>query len=155
MSHSSELKNIYAAAYPLIEQQIELAEQVAALRDAAAAKGFDWSQIKALLKAQIMDERDGTGEGKRVQKVVEKAEFACAYADMLGLANINEKNFSSGMSREERAKARTSESMDDHKALSAELLANGMISEEAHQENIRLSDGIARKFGAGIIGDDQ
>ncbi|PWL17045.1 hypothetical protein DKP76_13490 [Falsochrobactrum shanghaiense] len=56
-------------------------------------------------------------------------------------------------SREDRAKVRTSESMDDHKALSAELLANGMITEEAHQENIRLSDGIARKFGAGVIGE--
>jgi len=98
MCHSSELKSICSEAYPLIEQQLELAEQIAALRDAAAAKGFDWSQIKALLKAQIMDERDGTGECKRVQKVVEKAEFACAYADMLGLANINEKNFSSAAS---------------------------------------------------------
>ena len=54
----------------------------------------DWSQLKALLKAQVQDERDGKGGG-RVRRIVEKAEFASAYADMLGLANMNEENFSS------------------------------------------------------------
>ncbi|KAB0573400.1 DUF2312 domain-containing protein [Brucella pituitosa] len=57
-------------------------------------------------------------------------------------------------SREERAKQRTSEAMDDNKAFSAELAAAGLISEESHQENIRLSDGIAQKFGAGVINED-
>ncbi|MBV2144213.1 DUF2312 domain-containing protein [Falsochrobactrum sp. TDYN1] len=54
-------------------------------------------------------------------------------------------------SREERARHRTSEAMEDNKAFSAELVDAGLISEEAHQENIRLSDGVARKFGAGVI----
>lgn len=94
MTSSTALKQIVAVARPLIEQQIDLADLVAAVRDDATAKGFDWSQIKALLKAQILDERDETGGGKRVERVVEKAEYACAYADMLGLANINENNFS-------------------------------------------------------------
>ena len=43
----------------------------------------------------MQDERDGKGGGKRVRRIVEKAEFASAYADMLGLANMNEENFSS------------------------------------------------------------
>ncbi|RVK56935.1 hypothetical protein CN162_12785 [Sinorhizobium meliloti] len=53
--------------------------------------------------------------------------------------------------REARAKLRTSEAMDDNKALSAELVAAGLISEEAHAENIALSDAVAMKLGAGVI----
>ncbi len=65
------------------------------MRDAATEKGLDWSQVKALLKAQAQDERDG-GDGKRVNRIIEKADFASAYADMLGLgaAKMNENNFS-------------------------------------------------------------
>ncbi|MDW9709981.1 hypothetical protein GOB44_08750 [Sinorhizobium meliloti] len=53
--------------------------------------------------------------------------------------------------REARAKLRTSEAMDDNKAFSAELVAAGLISEEAHAENIALSDAVAMKLGAGVI----
>jgi hypothetical protein len=42
--------------------------------------------------------------------------------------------------------------MDDNKAFSAELLANGLISEEAHAENVKLSDAVAHKYGAGVVG---
>lgn len=98
MASSTDLKAIYTEAYPLIEQQLDLAELVAGLRDKASAIGLDWSQIKALCKAQIQDERDDGGNGKRVARIVEKAEHASAYADMLGLANMNEKNFSARQS---------------------------------------------------------
>jgi hypothetical protein len=94
MASSSDLKAIYTEAYPLIEQQLDLADLIAGLREKATAIGLDWSQIKALLKAQIQDERDETGGRKRVRKIIDKAEHASAYADMLGLANMNEKNFS-------------------------------------------------------------
>lgn len=94
MATSDALRDISRAARPLIEQALDIADQIAALRNVATEKGLDWSQLKALLKAQIQDERDETGEGKRVKRVVEKAEFASAYADMLGLANMNENNFS-------------------------------------------------------------
>ena len=94
MAASDALRDISRAARPLIEQALDIADQIAALRNVATEKGLDWSQLKALLKAQIQDERDETGEGKRVKRVVEKAEFASAYADMLGLANMNENNFS-------------------------------------------------------------
>lgn len=94
MSSSAALREIFTLGRPLVEQALDAAEQIAALRDAATAKGLDWSQLKALLKAQIQDERDEAGDGKRVKRIVEKAEFASAYADMLGLANMNE-NFNS------------------------------------------------------------
>ena len=100
MASSTDLKAIYTEAYPLIEQQLDLADLIAGLREKATAIGLDWSQIKALLKAQIQDERDETGGRKRVRKIIDKAEHASAYADMLGLANMNEKNFSSAGVRE-------------------------------------------------------
>ncbi len=53
--------------------------------------------------------------------------------------------------REGRAKRRTSEAMDDNKAFSTQMLADGLISEEAHAENVALSDAVARKYGAGVL----
>jgi hypothetical protein len=81
------LRAIFGAGRPLVEQSLDLTEQMASLREDATAKGFDWSQIKALLKAQIQDERD---DGHRVKRIIEKADFATAYADMLGLGKVNE-----------------------------------------------------------------
>lgn len=94
MATSDALREVFTAARPLVEQWLDVAEQIAALREVATNKGLDWSQVKALLKAQIQDERDDAGEGKRVRRIVEKAEFASAYADMLGLSNMNEKKYS-------------------------------------------------------------
>ena len=94
MSTSEALRSIFTAARPLVETWLDTAEQIAALRETATNAGLDWSQVKALLKAQIQDERDDAGDGKRVRKLIEKAEFACAYADMLGLGNMNEGNIS-------------------------------------------------------------
>lgn len=86
---STELRNLVTEARPLIEGQLDAAEIIKGLREAATAKGFDWSQIKALLKAQILDERDGK---HRVKAILEKADSATAYAGMLGW--VNENNFS-------------------------------------------------------------
>lgn len=96
MTTSNALREIFTEGRPLVEQWLQVGEQIAALRDVATAKGLDWSQVKALLKAQIQDERDDASDGKRVRRLVEKAEFASAYADMLGLGQMNEDNFSAG-----------------------------------------------------------
>lgn len=53
--------------------------------------------------------------------------------------------------REQRSKERLSEAMDDNKAFSAELVSAGLISKEAHAENVAISDGVAKKLGAGVI----
>jgi hypothetical protein len=95
MLTSSQLKHVVAEARPLIEKQLDLAEMITGLRDVVSTAGGDWGQLKALIKAQIQDERDEAGDGKRVRKILDKADFASAYADMLGLAggNLNEENF--------------------------------------------------------------
>lgn len=85
------LRKITTAARPLIEEAINNATELAALRDAATAQGIDWSQLKALIKAQIQDEEDG---GSRVKRLLTKADNATAYADLLGLDRRGERNFS-------------------------------------------------------------
>ena len=88
MSTLDALRDIWTEARPYVEQQLEAAEVIKGFREAATAKGLEWSSVKALIKAQIQDEKDG---GDRVQKLVTKSEFTTAYADMLGL-NLNEEN---------------------------------------------------------------
>jgi hypothetical protein len=52
----SELGKILNAARPVVEQWLDVAAQFAALREAAAEQGLDWSRIKASLKAEIESE---------------------------------------------------------------------------------------------------
>lgn len=92
-STSEDLRYVFKAAGPLIEQQLDMAEACADLREFCRSKNLDWAQIKALRKAQIEDDRDGTGENPRVNKILEKAGCATAYADMLKLGTQDpEKN---------------------------------------------------------------
>lgn len=88
------LRDISDEALPILRRQRDDAELIAGLRNTLSAQGGDWSALKALLKAQVDDEADGDGEGKRVRKILDKADSSTAYADMLGLAKMNEENFS-------------------------------------------------------------
>lgn len=94
MLSSSALKEIAQEARPVIERMLDDAELIKGFRELVTAQGGEWSSLKALIKAQIEDERDEAGDGKRVRKILDKADFAAAYADMLGL-NLNEENKSS------------------------------------------------------------
>lgn len=94
MLSSAQLKDIVSEIRPIIERQLDDAERIAGFRDMVSANGGDWSALKALLKAQIQDERDDAGDGKRVRKILEKAGLSEEYAELLGLGNLNEQNFS-------------------------------------------------------------
>lgn len=89
---SRDLKAVITEARPIVERQLDDAELIAGLREAVTAKGGDWSQVKALVKAMIQDERDEAGGNKRVLTILSKAGNAIGYADMLGLTKLNEKN---------------------------------------------------------------
>lgn len=95
MLTSKFLKGIMTEAYPVIKRQVEDAKIVSGFRDTVAANGGDWSALKALIKAHVEDTLDETGEGKRVRKILDKADSSNAYAGMLGLI-MNEKNFIAG-----------------------------------------------------------
>lgn len=92
------LRNVMAEARPIIERQMNDAKIIAGFRDLIASNGGDWSALKALIKAHVEDEADDDGGGKRVQKILDKADSSTAYADMLGLAKMNEENFSANLS---------------------------------------------------------
>ncbi len=62
MLTSEQLRKVTAEARPIIERQLDDALKLAGLRDVVAAAGGDWSQLKALIKAQIKDEEAGDGE---------------------------------------------------------------------------------------------
>lgn len=94
MLSSKTLKEIVSQARPIIERQLDDAERIAGFREVVTADGGDWSALKALIKAQIQDERDETGDGKRVKKILEKADFSTGYAALLGWSNVNEFIFS-------------------------------------------------------------
>ncbi|MEO9297591.1 hypothetical protein [Devosia alba] len=96
MLSSKFLKDVLDEAYPIIKRQLEDAEVIASFRDLVTANGGDWSALKALMKAHVQDSLDDSGEGKRVKKILEKADSSNAYAGMLGLANMNEKNYFEG-----------------------------------------------------------
>lgn len=117
MISSKALKEIVSEARPIIERQLDDADMIAGLRDVVADAGGDWSTLKALIKAQIQDERDETGNGKRVKKILDKAGFSTDYASLLGWSNMNEKNFSA----DEEFDPITGEFLDDN--VSAKLVA--------------------------------
>ena len=81
-----DLKQIASEAKRLLEAQEDISLQLKALGEIVDQQhDGDWAQFKALIKAQILDERDGS-DGKRVRKIIEKAAMATAYAEVLGLA---------------------------------------------------------------------
>jgi hypothetical protein len=69
------------------------------------------------------------------------------YAEISGPAQRGTGNAT--RARAQRAKARTSESMADTAELAREMAAEGMISEQAAEETVRIAEGVAKKFGNG------
>lgn len=94
-NHATLLRQIRAEARPYIEQWLEIGEVFAGFRKLAADNDLDWGVIKALIKAEVQDEQDEEGGSKRVTKIIDKADCASAYADMLGLGGDEKNNFSS------------------------------------------------------------
>jgi hypothetical protein len=80
VTNATELRKIATAARPAIQQWLEAAEELAAFSDLCRAKGLEWSQVKALLKAEHQDAQDG---GQRVEKIRKKADRASDYAMIL------------------------------------------------------------------------
>lgn len=91
-NHATLLRQIRSEARPHIEQWLKIGEVFAGFRKLAADNDLDWGVIKALIKAEVQDEQDEEGGSKRVTKIIDKADCASAYADMLGLGGGEEKN---------------------------------------------------------------
>lgn len=83
------LRETAKAIRPLIEESLQLRDDFAAYRTSITEAGGDWMALKALVKAQVEDEREGKGEHTRVAKIIAKADASASYADIL---NLNENN---------------------------------------------------------------
>lgn len=132
MLSSKGLKEIVTIVRPIIERQLDDAEQIAAFRDKVADSGGDWSALKALIKAQIQDERDETGDGKRVKKILEKAGFSTGYAELLGWSNMNEKNFSA----DDDFDPITGEFVDDNEASDGSPSVSSSLTTREAEESV-------------------
>jgi hypothetical protein len=149
--NANDLKGIATEGRRLIQQELETAELMKGLREAATNKGVDWSELKKLLKAQIQDEADN---GDRVEKIVRKAEFASAYADMLRIREdervsekvVHEDELSDLSSR---SKSRLDESMRDSAVMSQKMAEAGLISPEAAAETAAMAAKVSQKLGHG------
>jgi hypothetical protein len=70
-----------AREYRLVaERKLDDKELCKGFSDLCREEGIAWTQLRALVDAEAADARDG---GHRVGKIVEKANFASAYAEIL------------------------------------------------------------------------
>lgn len=124
-----------------VEAEIkELNEGKSEIYSEAKANGWDVKVIKRI----VADRRKPAAEREEFEAILE------LYLDALGMPVAAEPRAPAREARDRRAKARMSESMADHKEFSAELEEAGLISPEAHAENLAIADGVARKFGNGV-----
>lgn len=91
---AAKIRRVHEETKPRIARIMDEAEVLAETGKYCRDNGIDWAQLKALIKAEIKDERDETGEGDAVTKILDKADAASAYADML-FRNMNNEKFSS------------------------------------------------------------
>lgn len=84
---ASLIRDIAREARGPLERRLDDAELLAAIGRKFREEGGDWPQLKALVNAQLRDERDESGEGKHVEKIIDRADNAAAYSGLLGKMN--------------------------------------------------------------------
>lgn len=127
--HASLLRQIHTEARPYVEQLVELNVAFTGFRKLATDNGLDWGQIKALLRAEIEDGLAGGSE--KVDRIIQKAEFAGEYAALLGLgsANMNECNSNSEPDRN-KGRTWTNEGLTDKVSIEPHDPSTGELIEE-------------------------
>lgn len=76
----STLRKIAREYRAVADRKLDDKELCKGFSDLCREEGIAWTQLRGLVDAQAADDRDG---GKRVEKIVEKADFASSYADLL------------------------------------------------------------------------
>lgn len=114
------LQNIRETERPFLRQAIALSTHFSETRALVAGEGGDWGALKAILKAEILDEEGG----EHLKTVLERADESTQYAGMLGL-DINKKNFSDEKPQRTPPVRAVSEAPDDHptESVAVNLLA--------------------------------
>ena len=134
-------------ARSIMQRILRLQEEVDALKAdirevyaEAKAHGYDKAAMGDAIRIIRKREKDAAGFEER-----------SAIVDLYLAAFDQSSHVHAGArTREQRSKDRLSEAMADNKEFSAELAQAGLISAEAHAENIALSDAVAVKLGSGV-----
>lgn len=134
-------------ARSLMQRILRLQEEIDALKAdirevyaEAKANGYDKAAMGDAIRIIRKRKKDAAGFEER-----------SAIVDLYLTAFDQSSHVHAGArTREQRSKDRLSEAMADNKELSAELVQAGLISPEAHAENVALSDAVATKLGSGI-----
>ncbi|MDW9814955.1 DUF2312 domain-containing protein [Sinorhizobium meliloti] len=130
----------------LEEEKKTIADDIKDVYGEAKSLGFDSKILRKVISIRKQD----ADERAEQEAILDTYLHALGMIEQPGFFD-DEPRQSARVDRETRAKLRTSEAMDDTKAFSAELAAAGLISQEAHAENMALSDAVARKYGAGVV----
>ncbi|ASQ03632.1 DUF2312 domain-containing protein [Sinorhizobium meliloti] len=143
-----QLQSYFRRWERLEEDKKQIAEDLKELFGEAKALGYEPKAMRIAFREKAKEDSE-TDNDRELRAVVD------TYLDALNGSSRATRAYAreniEKFDREGRAKLRTSEAMDDNKAFSAELVAAGLISEEAHAENIALSNAVAMKLGAGVI----
>lgn len=145
MSDEGQIKSIIERVQRLQEEKRTIEDDIKEVYAEARANGYDVKVLRAVVKHL----------GKNLEEV---AEFDAIFDLYLQSYHAADKPSRAHAARdagartlEERSKDRLSEAMADNKDLSAEMLRDGLISPEAHAENVALSDAVATKLGSGVV----
>lgn len=122
----------------LEEEKKTIADDIKDVYGEAKGMGFIPAMLKKVIALRKKDE----------QQRQEEEAILDTYLAALGMLPQFDL-FEEPVTREDRAKHRTSEAMADHKSLVDEMADAGLISEEARIENKALADAVATKFGNG------
>ena len=130
----------------LEEEKKTIADDIKDVYGEAKGTGFDAKILRKVIQIRKQDK----DERAEQEAILDTYLAALGMIEQPGFFD-DEPRQPAPVDRKARAALRTSEAMHDNKAFSAELVAAGLISKEAHRENIALSDAVARKYGAGVI----
>lgn len=160
MTADKELKAFIDRILRLKEEQDALSQDIRDVYGEAKGRGYD-KTVMGKVVAYLRKVEKSCSQGIEEQESIFEI-YLSSYQGTSGTAfatHTHEEKFypATGeiLDREARSRRRMSESMDDHKAMSSELAAAGLISEEAASETASLADAVARKFGNGPLSTTQ
>lgn len=141
---AAELRQFIERIERLEEEKKTIADDIRDVKSEAKARGYSVKAINEILKLRKKD----------VNERAEEEAVLDTYKAALGMIphdDVADASVNNPASRQDRQRRRTSEAMEDNISLSAEMLADELISEEAHAENVALSIAVANKYGAGRV----
>ncbi|BDA85005.1 hypothetical protein Sa4125_25470 [Aureimonas sp. SA4125] len=141
---ADELRSFIERIERLEEDKKEIGADIKDVYGEAKSRGYDTKVMRKLVAIRKQDQN----ERQEQDAILELYMMALGMGiqERLPLADEDLRTRRPARkSMEDRAAARLTEAMADTKDLSAEMLADGLITPEAHAENVALSDAVAAR----------